>query len=527
MEPLEIKYRNLGHLLDSAADRHADKPLFIFEDQVRTYAWFQGKVNRLANALQSLGLKKGDRVAVMLPNCIEFPTAWFAIAKSGAVMVPVNINYRHRDLEYVLSDSGATLMILHSDYLPLVDRVRAPIPHLQQVIALGDRPYPGTKSFTEIINTADTDFQMPEIGGNDLVNIQYTSGTTGFPKGCMLSHRYWLSIAQVAADYLTVTDADRDLTAQPFYYMDPQWNTVLCMQAGIALVVMKKFSVSRFWAEVQRHGVTFFYILGTMPVLLYSQPLRPEEQEHKVRAVICSGIYPHLHAEFEARWKTPWREAFGMTETGVDLLVPLDDMASVGSGAMGAPIPSKEARIVDKDDHPIPPGTVGELVVRGEPMMLGYWNRPEATAEAMRGGWLHTGDLAYKDERGYFHWVGRIKDMIRRHAENISSVEVEAVLAGHPKISAVAVVPVPDEICGEEVKAYLILAPGETRETVPPEEIVAYCRENLAKFKVPRYLEYRETLPMTPSERVQKYALLAEKDDLRADSYDALDSVWR
>ena len=243
--------------------------------------------------------------------------------------------------------------------------------------------------------------------------------------------------------------------------------------------------------------------------------------------ILCSGIHPKFHAEFERRWNVPWREAFGMTETGVDLIVPLDDVETVGSGAMGKPISTKEARVVDTNGNDVADGEVGELILRGEPMMMGYWNKPEATAETMKNGWLHTGDMVTKDEKGYFHWRARLKDTIRRAGENISSVEVEGVLMEHPAVKVAAVVPVPDELRGEEVKAYIVLKEGHTQEDTPPELILDYAREQLAYFKVPRFIEYAEDLPRTPSERVEKHKLVKMKADLRVGSYDAVEKIWR
>jgi crotonobetaine/carnitine-CoA ligase len=297
---------------------------------------------------------------------------------------------------------------------------------------------------------------------------------------------------------------------------------------GIPLVVMHRFSPSKFWRTVRDHEVTFFYVIGTMPFYLLKQDPDPElEQRHNLRLVMCSGIVPQFHAQFEKRWNVPWREAFGMTETGGDLMVPPEDAESVGTGAMGRPFATKEAAVVDARMRELPDGEVGELVVRGEPMMLGYWKKPEATAEAMAGGWMHTGDLAFKDPRGYFHWVGRLKDMVRRSGENISSVEVEGVLMEHSQIQLAAVVAVPDELRGEEVKAYLVLQPGVSREDLAPEDILAWAGEKLAYFKLPRYIEYVDDLPRTPSEKVAKHVLIKAKRDLRAGSYDAVEKTWR
>lgn len=530
MKKLVVNYRNLGDLLEQSAAAYGDRPLFFFPDDNLeiSYDEFNRNVNQAANMMRELGINRGDRVSVMLNNIVEFPIAWLAIARMGSVMVPVNNSYQSTDLKYVLNDSGARLIIIHHDYLPILEKIRSECPALKQVIVVGGEAPPDSVDFAAEMNIASDSFEGPEVDMDDLINIQYTSGTTGFPKGCMLTHKYWLQLGQAAADYVTIKQDDRDLCAQPFYYMDAQWNTVLCLMHGLALVVMCRFSSSKHWKVCKQYEVTFFYCIGTMPVYLAGVPDDPEnEQQHNLRVVICSGIHPQLHEYFETRWNVPWREAFGMTETGVDLLVPLEDKECVGSGAMGIPIPSKEAKVVDENGNELPQGQTGQLIVRGEPMMLGYWNNPEATAEVIKNGWLHTGDLAYVDERGYFHWVGRIKDMVRRSGENISTAEVESVLVEHPKVKLAAVVPVPDPTREEEVKAYIVLKDGETKETAPPQELIDFAAGKLSAFKLPRYIEYRADLPRTPSERVEKHRLLAEKDDLRQDSYDAAEETWR
>jgi len=279
---------------------------------------------------------------------------------------------------------------------------------------------------------------------------------------------------------------------------------------------------------ITRERLPFFYVLGSMPFYLLKLKEKPElEQNHNLKFVYCSGILPQYHAIFEKRWNVPWREAYGMTESGADLVVPVEDAESVGSGAMGAPVSTKEARVVNDNGEELPIGEIGELVLRGEPMMLGYWKKPEPTQKFFKNGWAHTGDLVYKDEKGYFHWTGRLKDIIRRTGENISSVEVEGVLMEHTKIKLAAVVPVPDELRGEEVKAYIVLQESESQDTLSPEGIIEFARQKLAYFKVPRYIEYVDDLPRTPSERVEKHKLTAAKEDLRVGSYDAVNKKWR
>ncbi len=526
MTPPSLPWSNLGQLVHEHALRYGSRPLFRFEGKETSFAQAEERTNRLAQVLKAQGIGRGDRVAVMLPNGAEFPLIWLAIAKVGAVMVPLNTGYQEKDLQYVLNDSGARLALIDQRYLPLLKQVQPLCPELRAIGVLGQHDF----SASDVLNIIRAMEQAPatpvfeQVSGDDLVNIQYTSGTTGFPKGCMLTHDYWLLLGQLAAEYYGATESDVNMTAQPFYYMDPQWNTVLCLIAGIPLVILPRFSATTFWQSVKDNGVTIFYLLGTMPVFLLKQPENPAlERGHKLRIVLCSGIVPQLHATYEARWGVPWREAFGMTESGADLWVPIDDASSVGSGAVGRPVRTKEAQIVDAAGKTLPDGGVGELVMRGKPMMRGYWNKPEATAQVMRDGWLHTGDLAYRDAQGYYHLVGRLKDMIRRGGENIAASEVEAALAEHPAVRAAAVVAVPDDLRGEEVKAYIQLQPGETRETTSPEALIAFVKSKLAAFKAPRYIAYVEAFPMTPSERIAKHRLTEQQ----LPTYDATTHTWQ
>lgn len=529
-----MTWQSLGHLLVAAAQRFGEQPLFICGEKTLSFAAVDRLVNQAANVLRAVGVTPGERVAVMLPNGMDFPIVWLALAKLGAVIVPVNINYHDHDLTYTLTDAQVGFFVIHAHYWGQWARVRRHLPAAPTTLLVAEADAApaalpdGTIDWRALVAAAADSFTIAAVTATDLVNIQYTSGTTGLPKGCMLTHRYWLLLGQVAADYFGLTPADRDLTAQPFYYMDPQWNTVACLIGGAALVILPRFSPSHFWGEVINQRVTVLYLLGAMPFFLRKLPEDPAvDRGHQLRLILCSGIHPNFHAEFERRWQAPWREAFGMTETGVDLLVPLADTASVGSGAMGKPIATKAARVVDANDNDVAEGVVGELIVRGEPMMLGYWNNPAATAAVIKDGWLHTGDLVMKDAQGYFYWKARLKETIRRAGENIAAAEVEGVLLEHPAVKLAAVVPVPDPLRGEEVKAYIVLKDGHTQDEIPPTALLAYAHTQLAYFKVPRYLEYVTDLPRTPSERVAKQTLVNQKADLRLGSYDAVDQVWR
>ncbi|WNV88432.1 AMP-binding protein [Umezawaea sp. Da 62-37] len=432
-----------------------------------------GDVDRLtagyAQALRSRGIGEGDRVAVLLRNQPEFPLFWLALARLGAAMVPVNVKYRSVDAEHLLRDSSAVAVVTTAEFRPLVDELSAVPVFLVEDLAPEDG------------------FEQQEIDPGAAVNIQYTSGTTGAPKGCVLSHTYWTTMGEsLVEEFPNLSADDVMLTAQPFHYLDPQWNVVAALLAGAELVVLDGFHPSSFWDRVREHDVTYFYCLGAMPTLLLRMPGSPLDREHRVRAVQCSAIPPSLHAALEGRWGVGWYEAFGMTETGADIRVGADDHDElVGTGCLGRPAAHREARIVD-----------GELQLRGPGMMDGYLGLPSV----FRDGWFPTGDLARIDDRGRLYHLGRIKDMIRRSGENIAAYEVEEVLLSHPAVSLAAVVGVPDEIRGEEVKAFVVGA-------VSAEDLAAYCAERLASFKVPRYWEFRDDLPRTPSERVAKQLL--------------------
>lgn len=457
------------------------------------FATADERTDRLAAGLAELGVRPGDRVGLRLPNGLDYPLLWLAAAKLGAVVVPTSTQYREHDLRYLLTDARPTLVVTTADDVAacahaMPEDLVCRVVDVTTVAAAGKTAAPSSDA---------------DVGPDMLMNIQYTSGTTGFPKGAMLSHDYWLRLGSTAADLGRLTPADVMLTAQPCYYLDPHWLTVAAIVSGSSLVILPRFSASTFWAAVVQHGATFLYVLGTMPVLLMKQPPSTEDREHRLRLVICSGIPPNMHAQFEDRWGVPWREAFGMTETGVDLVVDVDDTSSVGSGTVGLPVAGKDVRVVDDHDVDVTPDAVGELVIRGAPMMTGYWNNPTATADALRGGWFHTGDLVRRDERGRVYIVGRKKDMIRRGGENISAAEVEAVLSEHPAVQTVAVIAVADDIRGEEAKALVVPASDD----LDPASLVEFGRQRLAPFKVPRYVELVDRLPLTPSERVAKHLL--------------------
>ncbi|TDP31076.1 class I adenylate-forming enzyme family protein [Nocardia ignorata] len=503
----------LVDLLADQAARSPEREFLRFTAGTWTFGEIDDWTSRLARRLVAEdGVRPGDRVAIMLPNVVEWPVAWLSILGAGGVTVPVNSSYQRADLEFVLRDSGARLIFTDDEHRALVEEVRTGAEDLADVRII-DVPAVGELAHLPAARP------VLDITGETLANLQYTSGTTGFPKACMLTHDYWTRLGWVCSNAADLGPDDVALTSQPFSYMDPQWNTALCLTIGAPLVVLPRFSASGFMADVRRHRATFCYVLGSMPTLLYKQAPTPQDRDNDLRIVLCSAVPAALHAELEQRWGAPWREIFGMTESGVDLVSLPESTEDVGSGRLGRPVPTKQVRVIDPHGREVGEGESGELVTSGKPMMLGYWNRPEDTAQVLRDGWLHTGDVAVREE-GSYRLVGRLKDMVRRGGENIASAEVERVLERDDSVVATAVVGVPDELFGEEVKAFVQLAPGvaESRETA--QRILDDARNQLARFKLPRYVEFVADFPRTPSERVSKPALKARAAENPGTTYD-------
>ena len=437
-------------------------------------------------------------------------------------MVPTNIRYQPHDLEYVLNDSDADALVIHRDVVPIFRKVQSHCPKITRIFYVGEGEDEIDSSLSELAKASERNLPAMDLGLDDLINIQYTSGTTGFPKGCLLTHEYWLTIGKTFSE--TLRENDIFLSVQPFYYMDPQWQLVMALTSGITMILAKKYSPSKYMELARKYGVTCS--LAVRAILIYKQPESSLDRENNLRFVNIFGFPPDLHKDFEERFNVIAREGFGMTEIGSCMRVSLEDVHMTGSGSVGKPLPHREVRIVDDKGIDVTQGEIGELLVKGPGMFKGFYNKSHQTTEAFYGEWFRTGDRFRQDENGYYYIVGRIKDMVRRHAENISAREVEDVINSHPKIMDTAVVPVPDEITGEEVKAYVIPAPGENAQSIPPEELVSFCLERIAKFKVPRFIEYRDVLPRTPTEKVAKHNLIAEKQNLRAGSYDAKEQKW-
>lgn len=504
---------DLAQLLRDGATRWRDREALFFDatSEGLSFGEFDDRTEAIAQSLIAAGVVAGDRILVSAANGPMFPLAWFGILKAGAVMVPLNTAYRYDDARHLVADTDPVAAFCDAERSALMLALQRDTPSIKFVVAARQPPDSAAIPFDGFAARRPVaPVVAPPLSADTLCNIQFTSGTSGLPKGCMLSHRYWLKLAgAVGETVITLAPGETMLTAQAFSYLDPQWALVMTLMSGARLVVLEKFSPSKLWPKIVQHDASFFYCLAAMPLMMLSCPPVAEERRHRLRAIMCSAIPAGRHAELERRFAVSWFEAYGSTETGSDLGIGREDHAeTIGSGTLGRPLPHREAMIADEARQPLGTGEVGELFVRGPGMMQGYWRNPEATADAFHDGWYRTGDLARRDDCGFYYLVGRRKDMIRRAGENIAAAEVEGALQQHPAVVLAACVAVPDPVRNEEVKAFVILA-----DPVEVADLVDFLKARLAGFKIPRYWRFVDALPMTASERVVKPQLSRSTED--------------
>jgi acyl-CoA synthetase (AMP-forming)/AMP-acid ligase II len=513
----------LTELLEARAKSKPDKLALIFKDHRWSYAEFQSEVHRVSNGLLKMGVKQGDRIAFVLPNSGEFLFAVFAVTQIGAVFVPLNPQFTAEEAEYVLCHSEASMCLTSPELLPLIDAVRVKCPDLKHVIVTGAAEASTAMAWQEFLSgVADV---APTFASNpeDLASITYTSGTTDRPKGVMLSQYAYAFAPRMRAKGLGWNEHDRVLCVLPLFHVNALCHTCIAMlSVGGSIVLTEKFSASRFWDEVREHGITTSSLMRTIPQILLSLPEKPDDRDNPLRLIVTL-LSPEMHVRFEERFDCKGVPSYSLTEDILSAIGPLD-MPKAKLGSCGVPLTPEVHRVEihDEDGRALPRRQAGEIVKRSPTVMKGYYKNPEATAKALKNGWLYTGDLGYLDEDGYLYFVDRVKDMVRRGDENISSEEVERVLNSHPAVAESAVIAVPDHIRGEEVKAYIVLKSPDTPESVPPKEIWNFCKPHLAAFKVPRYLEYRAELPKTPSSKVQKNILRDESKQPAANVFDRL-----
>jgi len=503
--PSCIEYQSLGELVDAAGVRFGERSLWesMDDDSERlSFDQFAKASRQFANALFARGVRPGSHVAVMLPNCLAYALAWFALGRLGAVMVPVSTQYTSRELDFVLRDSDAQFLLIDEECEAVLAGIECscsvPASGIHR-LSTAARAQGGWRQWVAGQSTADPPAPPPTAAA--LSTIQYTSGSTGFPKGCMLGHDYWLLIGYVRARQGPAPR--RVIIDKPLSYMGGKWRLLVCLYAGATACVARKFSLSKLFQRLVDHRIDFLSVTDPIAKL---EPHAGLKQLH-FSWICASGISPHLHRQLEELFSAPVREMYGMTEIGSTLFVPFEAGELSGSGSCGKPALGRSCRIVDSDGNDVPAGVVGELWVAGPGLMKGYYKNEKATRESFTGTWFHTGDLFRQDADGFFYIQGRIKDSIRRSGENISALEVESVVATAPGVLEAAAIGVKDAFRGEEVKVCVVLQPGRSVDDVLPEAIMRHSETQLAAFKIPRFIEYYHELPHTSSGKVAKHLL--------------------
>ncbi|OPY79376.1 MAG: Long-chain-fatty-acid--CoA ligase [Syntrophorhabdus sp. PtaU1.Bin153] len=499
----------IGELVAERARTMGNKRFLRFKDQSFTYSDMDRLSNRCANGFQKLGVNKNDKVSIMLANSPEFIHIWFGCAKAGAVEVPINTSYKGEFLRHIIDQSDSKMLVIGEEFLDRVPLIQDDLKKLEKIIVLGDRnKVDGLKipviGFQEFFDNPETPVDV-KVDPWDPHSIIYTSGTTGLSKGGLQPHKMYVVVAEKLMDRRDGRQDDIFYTFLPLYHFNAQdLTTITAMVAGAEMVLSDKFSASKFWGEIRQYGATQFNYLGAVIPILAKQPEKSDDLDNPVRIAFGAGCPQSVMDHVEKRFGMTCVEGFGMTEIGIPIHVSPSDRRP---GSCGKALDIYEIKLVDDDDVEVPFGEPGEIIFRPkEPftMMLGYYNMPDKTLECYRNLWFHSGDLAKKDADGYFYFVDRKKDSLRRRGENISSFEVERAINTHPAVLESAAVAVKSELAEDEVKICVVLKPGATLQY---EELTRHAEERMPYFAVPRFVEFMDSLPKTPTERVQKYLL--------------------
>ncbi len=500
-------------LLKTATQAVPDKPYMITGGITYSYQTFLSNVNSLSEGLKELGIQKGDHVALFLPNGIEFLYTMFALGRIGAVFVSINTALKSDELSYVVEHSESKVLVTDASLYAVVKEL-GNSNNLETIICSGEAVDGEVVPFRELF--LDRESEDGSVSGEDLASIMYTSGTTGKPKGVLLSNEAYIFTANAYTKHAGWNSEDNIICMLPLFHINAQvYSTLATLAVQGTMLLLENFSASAFWDQVREHQITVFIAMPTVALILYNADESPSDADNPVRQVI-TGLPPAIYEKFEQRFGVDVMMGYSLTENMLPLFNPLDHKERK-IRSIGKPISDGfRVKIFDQDDNEMPTESPGEIVIQSPAVMKGYFKNPEETARAMKNGWLHTGDYGRMDADGFVYFVDRKKDIVRRGGENIASMEVEAVLNAHPKVALSAVIPVPDPIYEEEVKAYIIASD----KTLTMDEIAGHADAGLAFYKRPRYYEFRDNLPKTPTLRVQKNVLKAEKEDLISGTYD-------
>lgn len=527
----------VGALLDRVAGEYPDHEALVYSHRGLRYSYseFNALCRKVAKGLMALGIAKNEHISIWATNVPEWVTLQFTVGKMGAVLVTVNTNYKTFELEYLLKQSDSTTLIMiegtkTSNYVEMINELcpelkdcppgqlkSERLPLLKNVIFVGENTPPGMLNFQQLLEMSDqiTDEELnarqASIDPDDCTNMQYTSGTTGFPKGVMLSHYNIINNAHSIANCMAFTHKDRLCIPVPFFHcFGCVLATMTCVVSGATMVPLEVFHPVKVLETIERERCTAVHGVPTMFIMELEQLNKENYDVSSLRTGIMAGSPCPTEVMKEVVNKMGMREitiTYGQTEASPAItMTRTDDPIELRVATVGKVIPNVEAKIVDPETgKDCPPGVQGEIVARGYNVMKGYYKMPESTAQAIdKDGWLHTGDLGTIDEQGYFKITGRLKDMIIRGGENVYPREIEEFLYTHPMVKDVQVIGVPSLKYGEEVLAFIQLRPGAS---LTKEEVHAYCQGKIAKYKIPSYVLFVDSYPTTASGKIQKFKL--------------------
>jgi len=512
----------LSALLAEQAARHGEKDFLLFERQPGdgddagyrqrlTYGEFEARVNRACHLLAARGLRPGDVFNLHLPNCPAFVILWFAAARLGAVMMPTNVLASADELTYLLEHSASKIAFTTREYLPVVEKCRANCGGLREILLCD--PFtaaPAAGSFEAELPACPDEAWICPAQDTSLAAIMYTSGTTSKPKGVMVTHANYIAAGRTVADRLELGEHDRQFVVLPLFHGNAQYYSVMsALLRGAGVALMDRFSASRYFDKCIEYRCTVASLFAAPMRMILAQPENPAHRENALRVVIfAQSITAAQLDDWRRRFGAPLLQIWGMTETmGPPLMNPLHGERR--NWTVGKPAGDYEIALLDEQGRPVSDGREGEIAVRGEPgrtIMAGYFRNEEATAQTIRDGWLYSGDNAVRDEDGFYRFVDRKKDMIKRSGENVSAAEVENVLMQHPGVFECAVVGIPDEIRDEQIVAVAVRRP---QADIDAAELIDFCAERLAGFRVPSKVVFEDSLPKTSVGKIQKHLLRA------------------
>ena len=529
MRDYELEERTIGRILADKAERIGDRTFLIWQGKKTTYRELDAMTNRYANGFAAHGIKHGDHVAVMLPNCLEFFGVVWGLGKLGAVAVPLNTAAKGDMLRYFVDQSDASCIVVDDEWVDRFATIAAQLPKVRSYVYRGPKPITAcgvgsaaapARALGELESADASRPPLDRVRHDDTHLIMYTSGTTGPSKGVMCPHSQGQAVGRsLALDYGYRPD-DVLYTCLPLFHGNAIWySCYAALWADAAIALAPRFSASGFWDDIRASGATQFNTLGAMTNIIWKLPPGPHERATGLRLCMAVPAPREIYAELQARYGVTLTSVYAMTENfAMTRFTPDDPPEKAGSA--GSPRGDCELRIVDDEQRDLPAGEVGEIWMRpliAGAMMKGYYKMPAETAREFVDGWFRTGDRGYLDADGYLYFVDRKKEAIRRRGENISAYEVELILSRHPSILEVAAIPVASEMSEDDVMVYVVTKPGEALTHV---EVVRFAAEHMSYFMVPRFVDFIDVLPKTASEKIEKYKLKQDAQARRAELWD-------